>query len=173
MYLSEFGLFVIRITGMVMFVSGFIELPDYINHFLKNSEASSFSDFMSIVFVPAGMSIFTGLFLIVFPANILKIMVPNKKQKIVDDNSRLFLNDRIAIVGLSLYLMFESMSDLVFHIASIFVLKSSITGGFPIGAYNYPVVIASFVEIIFSALLIWKSEYISIKINNRSTKSMG
>jgi len=76
--------------------------------------------------------------------------------------------EKISVSILGLYLLFNAISDLVFNISNYLIMWATIEGDFPLAAYNYPVLIATVVELFFALWLFFKTKSIVSFIHNKA-----
>ena len=161
MFLTEFGKFVIRVSGMFLFVYGFIRLPDYIMKFLSLPNVTGPFGFVGTVIFPFGIVLIIGSILMWFPTGFLKRILRMGEQEIVEPDFQWELNARAVIIGLALYLLVTGISDTAYHLSNLMLILSSVVGEFPLSAYNYPVFIGSLVQVLAALAILFNSKLIA------------
>ena len=77
---------------------------------------------------------------------------------------------QLGLILIGFVLLFYSISDIVFHATNYIILKNDIGMEMSILNYDYPSVIATLIELIFSLALITKTKNIVSFINLHNAK---
>ena len=151
--MKELTTYIIRLAGLYLVVYTCSQFP--LNYF---SYISQLENNIFVYFFPLLIPLFAGIIFIALPQTISNKLIQTKEIQLEKINTDTLLYVGIIITGS--ILLFYSLSDIVFHVSNYFVLKGNIDGEFPIYAYNYPAVIATVVELLFSLSLILKTKVI-------------
>jgi len=152
MTLRDLTALAIRISGVVLFVLIIAQLPEYLKaYIIDGGNAGSY--IFWVYFLPLVIPGLASLLLFSFPYSISnKIITTSKEQNESKYDSAEI--EVILIRLLGLLLLYNALSDLVFHLADILIFRNELGNNFPIEAYNYSYLFATIVEFIFSFWLL-------------------
>ena len=164
MKLHDVTALAVKIAGLVLFVIVLSKIPEYVKSYasVENSQytTSSLYYILPLLIVAVGCII---LFLL--PYKISNHLLFKPEGSSTPDN----LTNQFQIVAirlLGLLLLFWSVSDIVFHIFNYLMMRDLADVTFPISAYNYPLIVATGAEILFSYVLLTKAKTISLYLNS-------
>ena len=162
--MKEFTAYAVRIAGLILIVTTLVKFPVAIYSYTSQLENS-----IAAYFLPLLIPLLVGIVFFKFP-NALSDKYINLN--ISSENT--LKTDQYLYIGTILVgyiLLFYSLSDIVFHISNYYYLKNASGGEITILAYDYPAVIATIVELAFSAALIIKTKHIIGFINKHNNKA--
>lgn len=151
--MKELTTYIIRLAGLYLIVYTCSQFP--INYF---SYISQLENNIFTYFFPLLIPLFAGIIFVSLPQTISNKLIKTKEIKLdkIETDTLLY----VGIIVTGLILLFYSISDIVFHLSNYYVIKGKIDGEFPIFAYDYPLLIATAVELVFSLSLILKTKAI-------------
>jgi len=141
----------IRVLGVAVLASVVVDIPEYIFQYFS-SNSFSILNLIKYLFFANSLTILFGLVCILYANNIEKTFFSNNK--IVTNVLNINISEEVLIKLLGLYFVFHSLSDVVFHISNYYMLSDDISD-FTVQGYNYPLVVATVVEIILSVIMIF------------------
>ena len=109
-------------------------------------------------FFPLILQLFIGVVFFALPKSIEEMVIKIKEPTSTEFETKQILYICIVITGF--VFLFYSLSDLVFHISNYIFLKNQIEDEISILNYDYPGLIATVVELLFSLALILKAKTI-------------
>lgn len=152
MTLRDLTALTIKISGVVLFVLIVARLPEYLKAFLTDS-ANSGPNVFWIYFLPLVLPALVSVLLFMFPITIAnRIVTPSSNE--VDTKLDLVSIELVLIRVLGLLLVYFAISDLVFHLSNLYLVKRDLGSNFSIQAYRYPYLIATAAEFIFAFWLL-------------------
>lgn len=154
----------VRIAGLLLIVFSLLKVPTLFIAYMSQIENSILVYSFPIIF-----PLVVGVVFFKFPNSFSDTYIRLKPDELVKLNANEYLQLGLILIGV--ILVFYSLSDLIVHIGDYFSLKNK-TGAAPtILNYDYPVLIATIVEFIFSLFLIIKpkSVIVFIRANNRDS----
>ncbi len=158
MKLHDVTALAVKIAGLVLLVILLSKIPEYVQSF-ASVEKSQYTISSLYYILPL---------LIVGIACLVLIFLPYKISNNLLFNSEVATNDSdsnnlqiIAIRLLGLLLLFWSVSDAVFHLFNYLLLRNLADTSFQISAYNYPLIIATGVEIVIAVIFLKNAKNIS------------
>jgi hypothetical protein len=152
MTLRDLTALTIKISGVVLFVLIVAKLPEYLKAFLTDS-ANSGSDVFWVYFLPIVLPALVSILLFTFPVSIANRIIASPNNEI-DTNFDLVTIELVLIRVLGLLLLYLAVSDLVFHLSNLLVVKRDLGSDFSIQAYRYPYLIATAAEFAFAFWLL-------------------
>lgn len=141
----------LKLSGFIIVVSVISNMPNFFGALLnyRNNEVDTLI-----------VAYFVVINCIPFIVGVWMIFFSSKNEVECKFNIKEYKH--VFIFGLGVYLLFVSFSDIVFHISSFLFIRNDVGMSFNIRSYNYPMMIATIFELIFSIALIVFSK----KINN-------
>ena len=164
MTLRDLTALTIKISGVVLFVLIVAKLPEYFKSFLTDS-ANFGSDVLWIYFLPLVLPALVSILLFAFPVTIANRFVASPNDE-MDTKFDLVAIELVLIRTLGLLLLYFAISDLVFHLSNLYIVKSDLGDKFSIEAYRYPYLIATAAEFIFAFWLLVGTKNIVSFIKN-------
>ncbi len=142
----------IRLLGFILLASVIINLPELVFQYSISNKFNLLNLLRYIAYANI-TTIFFGVILIIYASTITKSILFNDKD--VEYEKIVLPAEDVLIRFLGLYLLFHSLSDIVFHITNYYMLKDGIQN-FEITGYKYPLVIATLFEIAMSLVFVIK-----------------
>lgn len=147
----------IKVAGISIIIFTLVGVPTYISYYFSlNLDNDSVGTFLLISVLPMALPILVGFLLWKFPGTIANKIVPSDNQV----NSR--TTEEIEIIAFSvlgLYLLFNAVSDIAYHL-SFYHKTKDIAGDGAILVEPYSFIIATVIEIIFALVLLFGSKYL-------------
>ena len=162
--MKEITAYAVRIAGLILIVTTLVKFPVAIYAYTSQLENS-----IAAYFLPLLIPLIVGIVLFKFPSAFSDKYINLETSSESRLNAEQYLYVGTILVGY--ILLFYSLSDIVFHVSNYFYLKSASGGEITILAYDYPAVIATAVELVFSVALILKAKYLVGYINSQNNKA--
>jgi len=161
--MKEITAYAVRIAGLILIVTTLVKFPVAIYAYTTQLENS-----IAAYFLPLLIPLFIGVLLFKFPTSFSDkyINLPSTTEHILNTDQYLY----IGTILVGYILLFYSISDIVFHVSNYYYLKSASGGELTILAYDYPAVIATVAELVFSLALVVKAKYLVQYINAQNKK---
>ncbi len=162
--MKEITAYAVRIAGLVLIVTTLVKFPIAIYAYTSQLENSIVAYFLSLL-----IPLLVGIVFFKFPNSLSDkyINLPSSSESKLVTEQYLY----IGTILVGYILLFYSLSDIVFHISNYYYLKSASGGEITILAYDYPVVIATIAELVFSIGLVIKAKYLVGYINAKNKKT--
>ena len=149
--------YIIRFAGLILIAFAITKFPMHYFSFISQLENSFIA-----YFVPLLIQLFVGIIFFAIPQTISDLVVELKETSKYELEPDTLLYICIVITGFMF--LFYSISDIVFHISNYFFLKNQIQDEISILNYDYPGLIATVVEMLYSLALILKAKSIMLFI---------
>lgn len=162
--MKEITAYAVRIAGLILIVTILAKFPMVIYAYTNQIEYS-----IAVYFLPLLTPLFIGVVLFKFPASFSDKFINLSSSTDMALNTEQYLYVGTILVGY--VLLFYSLSDIVFHVSNYYYLKSASGGEITYLVYDYPTVIATIVELVFSITLIIKAKYL-VKYINMKNKNL-
>lgn len=154
----------VRIAGLLLIVFSLLQVPTLFIGYMSQIENSILGFSLPIIF-----PLLVGVILFKFPNSFSDTYISLNTNELEKLNINEYLQLGLILIGV--ILVFYSLSDLVVHITDYFFLKNK-TGATPtILNYDYPILIATIVEFMFSIFLILKPKSVIVFIRKNSNDS--
>ena len=149
--MKEYTSLAVRIAGLTLIVFTLAKLPIYAMASAARQEFS-FLTYASPSIIP----LVAGVLLFQFPNTISKafIEVTPKSFKIEKPDELLF----VGCILIGIIFLFFSSSDLIFHVSTAMLLHYSSEYDLTLATFDYPSLIATVIELLFSLILIFKTK---------------
>lgn len=149
----------LKVGGIIIVVTTVPYIHNYVMIYAQFQE-KSLSLFISTIIAPSIFPLLVGFFMFIKPDKITdKMVVGGQLGEGGEQHSSLAQIERACLVTLGFYLLFQSASDLVFHISNFIQAKASYRyqGTVPGNSLIFtPVFIATLFELVFALWLIFK-----------------
>ena len=166
---KNFSNLLIKVAGIIIVIVSVKNIPYYIPYY----QTMSLSLFMGTVIVPILIPVLIGIFMFTRPERITnKVLVEDDKVVKDIDNETFLKFEQIALSVLGFYLLFQSTSDLVFHMTKLIQVNVNLPYGSSQVSNSLifaPQLIATIFEFIFAFWLIFKVEGIVVLVNKIRT----
>ena len=171
MHTKDISNLLLKVGGMLIIILTVPAIPNYVSVYTQYEERN-IALFASIVLIPNILPLLLGFFLFFKPGKITNKVVQNNNEK--TDNSSivsLMQIEKICLSTLGFFLLFMSVSDIVFHVASFIQAKANLSLGIrPSNSLIFtPTFIATIAELIISMYLIFKAKGIVNFVNKTRT----
>ncbi|HAW51518.1 MAG TPA: hypothetical protein DCX54_04190 [Flavobacteriales bacterium] len=163
---KNFSNLLIKVAGIIIVIVSVKNIPYYIPFY----QTLRLPLFVGTVIVPILLPVLIGVLMFTRPENITnKVVVGDCDNGTNGISSETFLKfEQIALSVLGFYLLFQSISDLVFHTAAFVQAKANLSYDIPQSGNLLilnPEFIATIIEFIFAFWLIFKVEGIVAVVN--------
>ncbi len=156
-----------KVVGAIIIAYTIVGIPTYIAYYFAQQEESLFN-FLLLSMVPMVIPLLLGALLFTFPNAIANRIIKKSDVESSFDSKEL---EMVAFAVLGMYLLFNVVSDLFFHLVSLYLAN---TKGLPYdtGAdHPYALIIATLAELAFALYLLLGSK--SLVAVLRSLRTMG
>ena len=147
--MKEITSLVVRIAGLILIVYTLSNVPMYYLSYISQLENSAIA-----YSLPLLVPLIAGVILFKFPGLFSDAFIKIEAENINKPETTAYLYLGLVLIGF--ILLFYALSDIVFHISNYLLLISFTDIEPTILNYDYPSLIATFIELIFSIALITK-----------------
>jgi len=159
MDLRQLSSLLIKIAGLVIIIFAITGIPGYINSYLYQ-ENGTLLGFFVFTIIPLIFPLIIGSLMWKFPNSITNKIIEAEGD--LSTNKQLLSElERIAMTILGLILLFYGLSDLIYNFAYVYSSNSQnqeTLSTFKVSPENWGHILGTFVEIIFSLFLLFKSK---------------
>ena len=156
----ELSRILIKVAGISIIIYVLVGIPAYISYYfsLRLVEESVITFFL-VSILPMLIPLTAGYLMWQFPSTIANKIIKTKEDYNPRDSRIGFEIQIIAFSVLGMYLLFNSFSDIVYHLSYYFQTKEA-SGEGNIMINTYSLIFATAAEILFACLLLFGGKYI-------------
>lgn len=151
--MKEISTLCVRIAGLILVILTLAKLPVHSMAYSIRPEYGILS-----YALPSLIPIGAGIILYMFPNYFSDAFVKISPESIKLDRPLELL--RIGLILVGVVLLFFSLSDLIFHLSTMALLYYSDSFELSLMSFDYPGLIATIIELLFSLALIFRAETI-------------
>jgi len=141
----------IRVSGLILIVLTLSYVPMYYVSYISQLENKILTYTLPIL-----IPLFAGIILFKFPYSFSDTFIKINTENLSELNLNEYLKLGLILIGF--VLLFFSLSDLVYHLTKHYYLKAIPEIEISLLTFDYPSLIATIVELLFSLILITKTK---------------
>lgn len=141
----------VRLAGLILIIYTLSNVPMYYLSYISQLENSAIA-----YSLPLLIPLIAGVILFKFPSSFSDTFIKIETKDLNKPETTEYLYLGLVLVGV--FLLFYALSDIVFHISNYLLLKNFTVIEPTMLNFDYPGLIATFIELIFSIALITKTK---------------